>query len=89
MQEKIPNITCKEGLPSSEDLQELTSEGRHSCLILDDLTTQIASNTQAEQLWTVPFAPTEYEHTLPSAQFISKIPICQNDKFEYEIFYFV
>ena len=34
MQEKIPNITFKEGLPSSEDLQELTSEGRHSCLIL-------------------------------------------------------
>ena len=53
MLESVPNITFKEGLPTEEDLQKLTSERTHTCLVLDDLATQIASSSTAEHLWTI------------------------------------
>ncbi|MEW8544160.1 MAG: hypothetical protein AB2693_11555 [Candidatus Thiodiazotropha sp.] len=53
MLEKVPNIRFKEGLPSEEEIRKLTSERNHTCLILDDLASQINSNPSAEQLWTI------------------------------------
>ena len=53
MLKSIPNIGFKDGFPDDSDLNSLTSQKLHSCLILDDLATQINSNRKAEELWTV------------------------------------
>ena len=53
MLKSIPNINSKEDIPTENDLKELTSNTHHTCLVLDDLATQITSNPKAEELWTV------------------------------------
>ena len=49
-----PNIIFKEGLPTNEELDLLSNDREHSCLILDDLMSEINSaTTKIEKLWTV------------------------------------
>ena len=50
----FPKLSFKEGLPADDDLTELTGgESRaHTCLVLDDLSSQIYTNKDLEKLWT-------------------------------------
>lgn len=48
-----PNMIFKEGLPSEEEFSILSNEQEHSCLILDDLMTEISTASKIEKLWTV------------------------------------
>jgi hypothetical protein len=46
-------IKFHEGLPTDEDIQDLTASKQHSCLILDDLLHEIVNkNSKMESLWT-------------------------------------
>ena len=37
MERDIPNFTSKQGLPSSEELDEFTMDRRHKLIVIDDL----------------------------------------------------
>ena len=50
MEKEIPIIEFHEGLPSQEDITELS--GRHSVVVLDDLMSQVVNNKDAELLFT-------------------------------------
>ena len=48
-----PNIVFKEGMPTENELELLSKDPGHSCLILDDLMTEINKDKTMEKLWTV------------------------------------
>lgn len=52
MKKFIPNITFKEGLPTSEDIDRLTFQVESSLLLVDDLMCQIVNNPYIEKLFT-------------------------------------
>ena len=53
MEETIPNFHLKKGLPSDQDIDELTDSRKHSVLVLDDLMSQVSDNSNAEDLFTM------------------------------------
>lgn len=52
MTKEVPNISFHEGLPSQETISELTSQGKHTLLCLDDLMASLVDNKEAELLFT-------------------------------------
>ena len=52
MQKFIPSMTFKEGLPTPEDVDELTSDRKHSILLIDDLMEQAVKSSEVELLFT-------------------------------------
>lgn len=52
IEKKIPNITFHEGLPSSHQINELTSNQEHNIIILDDLMMECVKNKDIELLFT-------------------------------------
>ena len=54
MMRNIANINFKEGVPNDSDLNELTNRvaGSHVCLVLDDISRLLHSDTKLESLWT-------------------------------------
>ena len=48
-----PGMVFKEGMPTENELELLSNDQGHSCLILDDLMTDIHSTKNIEKLWTV------------------------------------
>ena len=53
MENTIENFMMKKGLPTEEDIENLTESGSHSILILDDLMNEVCNSSQAEQLFTI------------------------------------
>ena len=52
MEKTLPNLTLHEGLPSTEELDEYTRDGRHKLIVLDDLMHAVIRNTEMELLFT-------------------------------------
>ena len=52
MEKTIPNLTFQQGLPSSNMLDELTTDGLHSLVILDDLMNHVTQSLDMETLFT-------------------------------------
>ena len=52
MERTIPNFYCKQGLPSVEELDELTRDKRHKLIIIDDLMHEVMGNKDMELLFT-------------------------------------
>lgn len=48
-----PNMIFKEGLPTEDELGLLSNNQEHSCLVLDDLMTEINASKHIEKLWTI------------------------------------
>lgn len=49
-----PNMIFKEGLPTENEMEIFSKDSGHSCLIIDDLMTEInAADKTIEKLWTV------------------------------------
>lgn len=48
-----PNMVFKEGLPTDDEFDLLSKDKRHTCLILDDLMTEVNTKQNIEKLWTV------------------------------------
>lgn len=48
-----PDMIFKEGLPTDREMELLSNDSGHSCLILDDLMTEINAEKNIEKLWTV------------------------------------
>lgn len=53
MATNIPNIEFKEGLPFEDKLSDIAREKEHTCLMLDDLMTEVNNSPRFEKLWTV------------------------------------
>ena len=53
MIDKITNISFRESIPSSEEIEMITKNEPHTCLILDDLMMELNSSSKAEKIWTV------------------------------------
>ena len=54
----LPNIIFREGLPTEEELKEITKNQRHTCLVLDVLMKEVNTGSRAEKIWMV------YKHHL-------------------------
>ena len=52
MENKIPNLTMHQGLPSQEDLDIFTADREHNMIILDDLMQQVVQKPDMELLFT-------------------------------------
>ena len=52
METVVPNLTFHEGLPSSNTLEELTTDKQHKMVILDDLMDQVTQSHDMELLFT-------------------------------------
>lgn len=52
MEKTIPNFSSKQGLPSSEELDEFTRDRRHKLIIIDDLMHEVVQNKEMELLFT-------------------------------------
>ena len=52
MERNIPNFTSKQGLPSSEELDEFTEERRHKLIVIDDLMHKVVQDKEMELLFT-------------------------------------
>ena len=52
MEKDIPHLTCQLGLPSKEQLDEITRDGRHRLIILDDLMHEVIQDQSMELLFT-------------------------------------
>lgn len=53
MEQSIDIFVMKRGLPSEEDIEELTQNRTHTILVLDDLMSEVCNSPQAEQLFTI------------------------------------
>ena len=52
METSVEGFYMKRGLPNESDIEELTADGSHTILVLDDLMSEVCNSTQAEQLFT-------------------------------------
>ena len=52
MERKFINLKLHHGLPSTETIDELTSERQHALIVLDDLMHRVVQNTDMEVLFT-------------------------------------
>jgi hypothetical protein len=52
MQSKLNEISFHQGLPSEEDIDNLTSNNQHNIVIMDDLMHQVVENVNIESLFT-------------------------------------
>lgn len=52
IEHSIPNISFRQGLPSEEDVDELSSSGEHTLIVLDDLMHQVVQSQDMELLFT-------------------------------------
>ena len=52
MEKDIPHLTCQLGLPSKEQLDEFTRDGRHRLIIIDDLMHEVIQDQSMELLFT-------------------------------------
>ena len=51
MERNIPNFTSKQGLPSSEELDEFTMDRRHKLIVIDDLMHKVVQNKEMKLLF--------------------------------------
>ena len=49
MLKTIPNLFFKEGLPAEKGLSDISKNGNHNCIVLDDLMEEVNSNPQLEK----------------------------------------
>ena len=52
MEKELSNFTAKQGLPSTEELEEYTRDRRHKLIILDDLMHEVVQHKDMELLFT-------------------------------------
>ena len=52
MERSLPNFTSKQGLPSSEELDEFTMDRRHKMIVIDDLIQRVIQDKEIELLFT-------------------------------------
>ena len=52
MERTIKNLRSKQGLPSSEELEDFTMERRHKLIVIDDLVHIVVEDKQMELLFT-------------------------------------
>ncbi|KAK3098580.1 hypothetical protein FSP39_015044 [Pinctada imbricata] len=52
MEEQIPNLFMKHGLPTQGEIEEFTKERKHRLVIIDDLAHQLLNNPDMELLFT-------------------------------------
>ena len=52
MERNVPNFTCKQGLPSSEELDQFTMDRRHKLIVIDDLMHRVVQDKEMELLFT-------------------------------------
>ena len=63
MEQTIKNFRSKQGLPSTEDLEEFTMDRRHKLIVIDDLKHKVVEDKEMELLFT------HGTHTNASASF--------------------
>ena len=51
MEKQVPNLTFQQGLPSRQNIEDLTQDGRHHLLILDDLMSEVAASKTVQDLF--------------------------------------
>ena len=52
MERKVSNFTSKQGLRSSEELDEFTTDRRHKLIVIDDLMHRVVQDKEMELLFT-------------------------------------
>ena len=52
MEEKVPGITFHEGLPNSDTLNDISTNGKHNIIVIDDLAHQLVKSSEMEVLFT-------------------------------------
>lgn len=52
MEKNIPNLSFHEGLPSEDNINDITKNNQHNIIILDDLMREVIKNTDMELLFT-------------------------------------
>ena len=51
MEKEVPNLTFHQGLPTQTDIEELTQDGQHHLVILDDLMAEVAASKTMQDLF--------------------------------------
>ena len=52
MEGTVKNFQSKQGLPSSEELEEFTTDRRHKLIVIDDLMHRVVEDKEMELLFT-------------------------------------
>ena len=52
MKRTLKNFRSKQGLPSSEELEEFTADRRHKLIVIDDLMHRVVEDKEMELLFT-------------------------------------
>ena len=52
MERIVPNFTSKQGLPSSEEIDEFTADRCHKLIVIDDLMHKVTQDKEMELLFT-------------------------------------
>ena len=52
MERNVPNFTSKQGLPSSEEIDEFTADRCHKFIVIDDLMHKVTQDKEMELLFT-------------------------------------
>ena len=52
MEEKVPGITFHEGLLNSDTLNDISTNGKHNIIVIDDLAHQLVKSSEMEVLFT-------------------------------------
>ena len=52
MERNVPNFTSKQGLPSSEEIDEFTADRCHKLIVIDDLMHKVTQDKEMELLFT-------------------------------------
>ena len=52
MERNVPNFTSKQGLPSSEEIDEFTADRCHKLIVIDDLIHKVTQDKEMELLFT-------------------------------------
>ena len=51
MEKEVPNLTFLQGLPTQADIEDLTQDGQHHLIILDDLMAEVAASKTMQDLF--------------------------------------